>query len=152
MNFLSIRSFRNLAAALALTLTAAVPAMHAQSTPDIAQFNAPFAFEAGSAHYPAGRYMLSIPRGGGLILQVRGASKSGFTMSHGEIDNKPNPKSVVVFHKYGDKYFLAEVRTKGSANYIECAESSEESKTRKTELALNRTKGGVQMASVEATR
>jgi hypothetical protein len=152
MNFLSIRSFRSLAAALAFTLTAAVPAMHAQSAfPDVAQANVPFTFQIDSARFDAGKYMISTLHTG--LLQVRGNSGSGFLMSREEIGNKPSTKSFLIFHKYGDKYFLAEIHTKGSANYIECLKTNAEARARKTYLALNPTQGsGVEAAPVDTLR
>jgi hypothetical protein len=153
MNSLSIRSFRTLAAALALTLSVAVPAMHAQysPSPDIAVVTVPFAFEAGSSHFAAGRYTLTALNSN--LLQVRDGSNSGLLMSRGEIDNKPSSKSVAVFHKSADKYFLAEIHTKGTEKYIACIKTSAEAKARKTNMALNHTTGtSIEVATVEAPR
>jgi hypothetical protein len=152
MNFLSLRKFRTVAAALALIVAVAVPTMHAQYlTQDLAVVNVPFAFEVGSTEFAAGKYMLTSLRSG--ALQIRGNSNSGLVMSRHEIDNRPSAKSVALFHKANGKYFLAEVHTQGSSNYVACVKSSEESRARKADMALNATKSnGVEVATVEASR
>jgi hypothetical protein len=145
MNFLSIRK-----AALAIVFAIAAPVMHAQYYPsnDIAVVNVPFDFQVGSVHLASGKYSFSSPRMG--LLQIRGAS-TAFTLTHRDVDDKPGTKTIVRFHKVGGKYFLAEVHKAGSANFIECVESSDEAVAQKADAALRNTmRASLEVETVQA--
>ena len=50
--------------------------------------------------------------------------------------NSPSPKGAVVFHHYGNEYFLREVRTAGSDGVVWAGESKAEHRV-KVELAAS---------------
>ena len=151
MTFTSIRSFRALVIASALTI-AAVPVIHAQNAKEISVVNVPFAFEVGSSHFAAGHYTIADLQDDRL-LQVRGAGDVSLTPSKPEVANAPSSNTRVVFHQYGGKYFLAEIRTAGTREYVQCIESGAEKQVRKNQVALNSTQpGGIQLAMVEAVK
>jgi hypothetical protein len=93
----------------------------------------PFAFEIGLAHFAPGTYVLSDPQE--HILAVRGSSGKAFAMDSLEIGPSRATESKVVFHKYGDRYFLREVWTKGKADHLRCPESKAERRVRVQQAA-----------------
>ena len=149
MKILSIRTFRALIVAAALTL-AALPAIHAQSTTPLSLVNVPFAFEVGSYHFAAGQYAISDMLQDRL-LQVRGANDARLTRAMHEIASRPSANTRVVFHQYGDKYFLAQVWTANSPDYVQCIESGAEKQARKSQVALNSPQpNGIQVALINS--
>lgn len=73
--------------------------------------NIPFAFVAGDRMMPAGEYKLSMDqRFGVIVLQPEekvGLYLSAHNCRFGTVDDRGS----IVFHKYGDSYFLKRVKT-----------------------------------------
>lgn len=69
----------------------------------------PFEFQAGDVRFPAGKYHAELMNSAGMIVlrnQEKGISKvfsAGVTMGGRE------SAARLVFHRYGDRYFLSEV-------------------------------------------
>ncbi len=103
------------AAVLAITSTA--PAAHAEDLKTTV--NIPFAFELGSHHFDAGKYFI-ISSLDGRALSLQNGSNSGVTLTMWESNNKPSAAAKVVFHHYGDRYFLREVWGAGTNEYLKC--------------------------------
>ena len=91
----------------------------------------PFAFTVGSTHFAPGRYILTHPWE--HLLVVQGATRSAQTMSSYETNLTPSGTSKVVFHRYGNQYFLREVWTKGNVDHLYCPESKAEHEAERTE-------------------
>ena len=98
---------RNLIGALTLLVLALVvnvPLVNAQSK---AKANVPFAFNAAQTPLPTGTYTISMAEGN--LVQIRNDKPNATVLmiaQHEESVKPQNPR--LVFHKYGDKYFLAE--------------------------------------------
>jgi hypothetical protein len=78
--------------------------------------NIPFAFQVGETQMPAGRYTLSPGTPG--VLWVRDIAQHA-TANIQVIPAQPKiarEKAMLVFHKYGERYFLREVWRAGTAN------------------------------------
>lgn len=76
--------------------------------------NVPFEFVVGSQHMPAGRYMvMSVANG---FLQIRDTEVAGNqTLLQANVLYSDVPKDAkLIFHRYGDTYFLAEVWNGGA--------------------------------------
>jgi hypothetical protein len=75
----------------------------------------PFSFTVGTANLPLDTYRLSRMNGHPEMLFVRGEHTGTFV----RIDEARLPRNggapSLVFHRYGDQYFLREVRWEGSA-------------------------------------
>jgi hypothetical protein len=75
----------------------------------------PFEFTAGNANLPVDRYRVSRMNGHPEMLFLRGDRTGTFV----RIDETRLPRNgaapSLVFHRYGDQYFLREVRWEGSA-------------------------------------
>ena len=72
--------------------------------------NVPFDFQVGSQHLSAGTYNVSRPAYSGVLRLQNTASRTS-TLAAMPISSgvNRNAESKLVFHKYGDRYFLAEV-------------------------------------------
>jgi hypothetical protein len=76
-----------------------------------------FEFTAGAAKLPAGEYTLQAAAGMGQpLLTLRGeeGSAAAFLLSNAAYSVTPPEQSKLVFHKYGDQYFLAQIWVEGS--------------------------------------
>lgn len=153
MTTLSTSKIR-IALAIALAVASGSAALHAQDQTIRSKVDVPFAFELGSAHLAPGTYFLDIPRE--HVLSVRGASGTLLEMERPEASLTPAPQSKVVFHRYGDQYFLREVWVKGSADHLRCPESKAEQRARKVQQAVDHastaTPTSVQIALLEDPR
>jgi hypothetical protein len=135
MRTLSILNIRTAVIVSALAVALVSPALHAQNPFMQSQVDIPFAFEAGLAHFTAGKYILSAPRE--HILVVQGTTRSGLTMSSYETSLTPASESKVVFYRYGNQYFLREVWIKGKVDHLRCVESKAEEEARRPRRAYD---------------
>jgi hypothetical protein len=120
---------------VALAVTLGSTALQAQYQTMRKQVYVPFAFEVGLAHFAPGTYVLSDPQE--HILSVRGSSGKVFAMDSLEITSSRATESKIVFHKYGDRYFLHEVWTKGKTDHLRCPESKAERQARVQQAATD---------------
>jgi hypothetical protein len=104
---------KQIAVAIAL-LAAVIVASPCYAQRDGLKGNVPFAFQVGNKTMPAGDYTidrLSLPAGSILIIR-RCAGDDGAMVSTFIVDAKNGESQPeLVFHKYGDTYFLSEVWT-----------------------------------------
>lgn len=92
----------------AIAISAASAAM-AQGTSGDVSVNVPFAFVVDGHHMQPGRYVVTKAANGVLrIYDTEVADNQMFLGVHNIESNTPNG-SKLVFHRYGDTYFLAEV-------------------------------------------
>ena|SRR5215831_12851468 len=90
--------------ALVLALAVNVPFAVAQS----ARATVPFDFAIAGKAMPAGTY--SVSEIGDSEIRVANSESSAVVLMHGQREERLTYQSAkLVFHKYGDKYFLAEV-------------------------------------------
>ena len=90
-------------AALALVLLALVPA-YAQKTS--ATVNITFSFTVDDVRMPAGEYIISSPSERVITLQHVGGLEAKTTMTNNGSSTKSDGRAKLVFHKYGNAYFL----------------------------------------------
>jgi hypothetical protein len=91
-------------AAVALVMAALVPA-YAQKTS--ATINIPFSFTVDDVRMPAGEYVVTSPSERAITLQQVGGTLAKTTMTNNGSATKSDGVSKLVFHKYGNAYFLA---------------------------------------------
>jgi hypothetical protein len=108
---------------MALAFVTAVASANAQSIA-----NVPFEFVAGSKNLPAGQYYFSDSTAGGEIVRITAAKKdmSVFSMTVGLSSNRRVEESKLVFRRYGNRYFLAEIWTAGEHQGQKLLKSREE--------------------------
>ena len=91
-------------AAVALVLMALVPA-YAQKTS--ATVNIPFAFTVDDVRMPAGEYLITSPSEKVISIQRVGGPEVKATITNNGSSTKSDGRAKLVFHKYGNAYFLA---------------------------------------------
>jgi len=102
-----------------VTAFAAVAAL-ATATPVQAQevdlvARVPFDFAVGDANLPHDTYRLSRMNGHPDMLFLRGDQKGTFVRTSEERLLRDGATPTLVFHRYGDQYFLRQVRWEGTA-------------------------------------
>ena len=73
----------------------------------------PFDFYVGAQKLPAGRYTVRTEGDPALLRIYDGAGHATLTYSHA-INTSDTTRSLMIFNRYGDQYFLSEVRWSGS--------------------------------------
>lgn len=87
---------------------AAVAAVHAQDKTVTA--NVPFSFYMGSSAMPQGAYKVA-ELAHGWVVNLRSADATKSVTTNEVIGKKEPEPARLVFHRYGDAYFLAEIWT-----------------------------------------
>ena len=133
-----------LAGLLVLSSMAATQVARAQETmvADI-----PFAFTAGNATLPAGEYRVQKLDGNSAVLLIRcsDASAAAMVITSAAQANELQSQSKLVFNRYDNRYFLAQVWTAGSIRGREFPKSSQEKEL--AQSARIETKGEVTLVA-----
>ncbi len=76
----------------------------------------PFEFVAGNTIIPAGQCVIRAAdsNSGALMIANRDAGKSMLTLSSHSVANNENKATTLRFARYGDRYFLSEIRVENS--------------------------------------
>lgn len=131
-----IKSLTMLAVVAALSLATAVMSADAQVSTKLVA-NIPFEFVVGSNEMAAGQYDIDRLTSGGFVIRIRDAKGNAATRLTSPIVRTTAPqKGKLVFHRYGNSYFLAEVWRAGDNNGRQLVKSSLE-KNAERELASN---------------
>src|SRR5215510_3955277 len=90
--------------------------------------NIPFAFTAGKMMLPAGEYKVEKETEDDVVLLIRRTDRSAatFALSHATQANAQQTESKLVFHHYGNRYFLTQVWVAGSSRGRELPISKQE--------------------------
>ena len=104
-----LKGFTMLALTVALALATAA-ASNAQSSNRIVA-DIPFEFTVGDRSLPSGQYAVRAAnsQGNALIVESKNAKSSAMRLTDPIRPNKTNEQARLVFHRYGERYFLAEV-------------------------------------------
>src|SRR5262245_9381894 len=91
----------------------------ASVSPALAQYNmvvanVPFEFKIGETSLPPDAYRVSRVDGHTNVLQVRSFRRGIFVFGYRVESQDGNESPRLVFHRYGDDYFLREIRFLGS--------------------------------------
>jgi hypothetical protein len=95
---------------IVLALATAVASANAQTANKVAA-NIPFEFSVGYKTMPAGEYLVRSLSSGAEALMIQSADAKVCALRHTEetAQLKSHTNARLVFHRYGDQYFLAEV-------------------------------------------
>jgi hypothetical protein len=96
---------------LFVTLTAA--SVYAQSDMHL-KVNIPFEFSVGNEVLPAGEYTVRYVAQSALVIQCFDRNASQIFWTFGARSSKTRNESSLVFHRYGDEYFLSTIWTSGN--------------------------------------
>ncbi len=127
-----------LALIVTLALVTAVVSANAQSAnSNKVVANVPFEFSVGYKSMPAGEYSVQTiaSDGNGLLIQSTDGKISALRLSDTTQASKDRAHARLVFHRYGERYFLAEVWN-GSDNTGRVLRQSQEETSIATELTI----------------
>ena len=79
------------------------------SAQTIAKATIPFGFTVGRAHLPAGTYEISPLAQTVILIRDSRTAKSVLTYFNSKEPSRGDSTPKLVFHRYGDKYFLSQV-------------------------------------------
>jgi hypothetical protein len=119
------KHFARMTGLLVLAIMAAAQVTKAQQAVIV---DVPFDFTAGDTRLPAGQYIVGKASSNSPALRITRADgpEGIFVPSNPAESRAPQAESKLVFHKYGDHYFLAQVWNAGSANGRELMKSNAE--------------------------
>ena len=108
----------------------------AQSNPAQMSFDVPFAFEVAGQQLPAGHYSVSMQTDSVIRLTPE-RGENTFTLTH-SVSERGDGRSKLVFHRYGDTYFLASVclSSGGSLHALYPTRAEQKLQDRKAEMEL----------------
>ena len=114
----------------AMMILTSVASASAQSLAVRVRFNVPFDFTFGEKQLPAGEYSVGrvLPSSGDTMLSIiddNGHSKA-VMMSHTAVRSRAKTRASLVFHRYGEQYFLVQVWPAGASVGREFTESKKE--------------------------
>ena len=120
---------------VALAFVTAVASANAQSR--LARAEVPWEFNANNATLPAGQYYIADLATGGGVVKISNTkeAKSLFAMTVPLSRNGNTEKGKLVFHRYGNRYFLAEIWVAGEREGQKLRKSKEE-KAIENEMAI----------------
>jgi hypothetical protein len=110
---------------LVLSILAASQVARAQENMVV---NVPFAFVAGQVTLPAGEYRVDLSSSSLALLltQIGNPSASAIAVTMRTQASQPQADSKLVFHRYGDRYFLSQCWRAGSSSGRELRKSARE--------------------------
>ena len=90
--------------------------------------NVPFKFIVNRATMPAGNYIVQTLDAQGSVLSIRdqNSSAKGLIVSHSCRSSQAAKDTKLVFHRYGDRYFLKQVWVAGNTSGQELPPSPRE--------------------------
>ena len=152
-----VKGFAKIGLLAVMTIIAASASAKAQSLEYRITANIPFDFSIGDKKLPAGKYWINRAQAssGDLVLQVRSADGHSniLRMSIPVVTLNRTNSASLLFHRYGDEYFLSEVWPAGSATGRELQKSRAERdlarKTQDNQIAAMR--GPVETVTIRAS-
>jgi len=133
-----LKGITMLALIVTLALVTAVVSANAQSANSSKVVaNVPFEFSVGYKSMPAGEYSLQTiaSASNGLLIQSTDGKISVLRLSDPTQAGKDKPRARLLFHRYGERYFLAEVWS-GADNTGRVLRQSEEETSTAKELTI----------------
>lgn len=90
-------------------------AAFAQTPHSTVKANIPFPFVVEKAAMPAGLYSIeSIGTAGSRAMLIRSSSEARVVLANSAESKEIADKTTLVFHRYGDRYFLAQIWVEGN--------------------------------------
>lgn len=134
------KSFTMLTLAVGLALAVGVASANGQMTSTRVIADIPFDFIVGGTTLPSGEYTVSAitSNSDGLRISSRDGKSSAIRLSNLAMDESKQRIARIVFRRYGQQYFLAEVWT--GADYGRRLMQSKRERSLRRELASNASK------------
>lgn len=123
--------------AIAAILLASLAAVGSASAQDhAAKATVPFGFYAGNTWVPAGTYLMTSSVLSPNVIAIRNTTTSVSLLNVGHPTEKQPGKNVLVFKKYGEQYFLHEIRCASGNISVGFDPSKREKQARTSEASL----------------
>lgn len=136
----TVKGLTMLALLLTLALAATVVTANGQNQ-RMAKANVPFEFIVGDKALPAGEYAVStIGTGEALAIQSTDPNRNAVRLSNA-VTRRGEKSGALVFHRYGETYFLSQVWERGESQGRQLLKSSQERAIERelSRIARNRT-------------
>ena len=134
---------KHAATLLILTIVALSGLVNAQ-TRTMVKAEVPFEFVANGKTMPAGECIVSGPGDAQAILSIASGKARVYIVANSSESLAASAKTSLVFHKYGDRYFLAGINREGETRGYEVPMGSLEKELR----ASNATKSDVVLVAL----
>jgi hypothetical protein len=126
-----IKGLTMLMVVIAVAFATAVVSAKAQSTGRVIS-NIPFEFVVGNKTLPAGEYQVSSVTAAGEALLIRSTEARDLAVRlSNTIEPQKDTQARLVFHRYGQSYFLVEVWSGGDSTGRQLLESKRERSMRR---------------------
>ena len=147
-----VKNLSMLTLVVGLALAAGVQSANGQTTSHAVTAAIPFDFVVGDKTLPAGKYMVSSATqdGSGLKIQNRNAKPAVFRFTSPINEKSTKRTAKMVFHRYGEQYFLAEIWSADGAG--RALRQSKLERNIRQELASNSSKESYQLVEVAMLR
>jgi len=103
--------------------------------------NVPFEFTVGDKNLSAGEYDITTLFNSGDTIVVKNGEKAAIRLSNRLTSSEPQKNNKLVFHKYGERYFLAEVWQGGESTGRKLVSSKAEDAVRRELATVYRIRG-----------
>jgi len=137
-----LRGLTMLTLIVGLGLVTAVSSANGQSA-RVSIAKVPFEFNVGDKPLPAGQYIVRATTESGQALLIAGKNGGVMRLTHTISSSKTPDRGKLVFHRYGDTYFLSEVWNAGEKTGRQLLKSKQE---RNIEQQLARTSSSSELA------
>ena len=104
---------------LVLMMAALTGLVNAQGVHPRITANVPFEFIANGKTMPAGKCTITAQGDGTKVLWIRSGNENLLAIPHDTESLKASEKTVLVFHRYGNRYFLASISREGQTRGYE---------------------------------
>ena len=104
-----VKSLTMLTLVVGLVMAAAVVSANGQSTTMFVTADIPFDFVVADKTLPSGKYTARETSSNALIIRSDDGKSSAIRLGNSNVDKSKERNARLVFHRYGQQYFLAEV-------------------------------------------
>jgi len=125
------------AAALLMLTMVALPGLVNAQIKKVIKAEVPFEFVANGKTMPAGACTVEVDGSGQTILLISSGNQRLFVAPNATRSMNPSEKTSLVFHRYGDRYFLAAINREGQTNGYELTASGVEKELRAQNVSEN---------------
>ena len=109
MKNIMLRLFAIITLLVTVAFASALASVSAQTPGHNITANIPFEFSVGDKTLPAGQYAVARINSDGTQLRVSNREVNASRLTLSVQNSEPKEQSVLIFNRYGDRYFLSEV-------------------------------------------